>query len=43
MLKVFFNKISNKILLRPLFYTDEFCMEIDTIKDLTGASTQHTY
>ena len=29
-----FNEISGKILLKPVFYTEEFCMEIDTIEDL---------
>jgi choline kinase len=29
-----FNKISDKIVLRPLCFTEEFCMEIDTKEDL---------
>ena len=29
-----FNKISDKIILRPLYFTEEFCMEIDTKEDL---------
>jgi len=29
-----FNEISDKIVLRPLYFTDEFCMEIDTKEDL---------
>lgn len=29
-----FNKISDKIVLRPLYFDDELCMEIDTIEDL---------
>jgi len=29
-----FNKISDKIVLRPLYFYDELCMEIDTMKDL---------
>jgi phosphoenolpyruvate phosphomutase len=29
-----FNDISGKIFLYPLFYKDEFCMEIDTLEDL---------
>ena len=29
-----FNKISDKLILRPLYFGDEFCMEIDTEGDL---------
>lgn len=29
-----FNKISDKIVLRPLYFNEEFCMEIDTKEDL---------
>ena len=29
-----FNKISDKIVLRPLYFSEEFCMEIDTKEDL---------
>jgi phosphoenolpyruvate phosphomutase len=29
-----FNKISDKIMLRPVYFTKEFCMEIDTKQDL---------
>ena len=29
-----FNEISDKIMLRPLYFDDEFCMEIDTKEDL---------
>jgi len=32
-----FNKISNEITLKPLYYTEELCMEIDTIEDLGKA------
>jgi choline kinase len=28
------NEISDKIILRPLYFTEEFCMEIDTKEDL---------
>jgi phosphoenolpyruvate phosphomutase len=31
------NKISDKIILRPLYFTKEFCMEIDTKDDLETA------
>jgi len=29
-----FNKISNEIILKPLYFINEFCMEIDTMEDL---------
>jgi phosphoenolpyruvate phosphomutase len=29
-----FNKISDEIALKPLYFDDEFCMEIDTMEDL---------
>ena len=29
-----FNEISDKIILRPLYFSEEFCMEIDTKEDL---------
>jgi phosphoenolpyruvate phosphomutase len=29
-----FNKLSDKIILRPLYFDDALCMEIDTMKDL---------
>lgn len=32
-----FNKISDKIILHPLYFTEEFCMEIDTKEDLEMA------
>jgi len=32
-----FNEISDKILLHPLYFTEEFCMEIDTKEDLEVA------
>jgi len=32
-----FNKISDKIMLKPLYFDEEFCMEIDTIEDLKYA------
>lgn len=32
-----FNEISDKIVLRPVYFTEEFCMEIDTKKDLQKA------
>ncbi|MCK4732517.1 MAG: phosphocholine cytidylyltransferase family protein [Methanophagales archaeon] len=32
-----FNKISNKIMLCPLYFEDELCMEIDTMDDLEMA------
>lgn len=32
-----FNKISDKILLRPLYFSEEFCMEIDNKEDLEAA------
>jgi phosphoenolpyruvate phosphomutase len=32
-----FNKISDKLILRPLYFDDEFCMEIDTKEDLEKA------
>ena len=32
-----FNQISNRIILRPLYFTKEFCMEIDTKEDLETA------
>ena len=32
-----FNKISDKIVLRPLYFDDELCMEIDTKEDLEMA------
>ena len=32
-----FDKISDKIILRPLYFTEEFCMEIDTKEDLEVA------
>ena len=32
-----FNNISNEIILKPLYFTDEFCMEIDTNEDLRKA------
>ena len=32
-----FNKISDKIVLRPLYFNDELCMEIDTMEDLNIA------
>ena len=34
-----FNKISDKIMLRPLYFNRERCMEIDTIDDLNKAKT----
>ena len=33
-----FNKISDKIVLRPLYFDDEVCMEIDTEEDLEKAN-----
>jgi phosphoenolpyruvate phosphomutase len=32
-----FNSISNEIGLRPVYFTDEFCMEIDTFEDISKA------
>ena len=32
-----FNKISDKLILHPLYFDDEFCMEIDTKEDLEKA------
>ena len=32
-----FNKISDKITLNPLYFSKEFCMEIDTMEDLKEA------
>ena len=32
-----FNKISDKLILRPLYFDDEFCMEIDNKEDLEKA------
>lgn len=32
-----FNKISDKIILRPLYFDNKFCMEIDTKEDLEAA------
>lgn len=32
-----FNKISDKIMLRPVYFDDELCMEIDTTEDLRMA------
>ena len=32
-----FNEISNKILLYPLYFDDELCMEIDTVEDVKKA------
>ena len=32
-----FNKISDKLILRPLYFDEEFCMEIDTKEDLEKA------
>ena len=32
-----FNEISNKIVLRPLYFTEEICLEIDTKEDLEVA------
>ena len=29
-----FNKISHKIILKPLYFNEEICMEIDTLADL---------
>ena len=34
-----FNKISDKIILHPVYFTEEFCMEIDTKEDLEVAKT----
>ncbi len=34
-----FNKIANELLLFPFYYTQEFCMEIDTPEDLEVART----
>jgi len=34
-----FNKISDKIMLHPAYFTKEFCMEIDTKEDLEVAKT----
>ena len=34
-----FNKISDKLVLKPLYFTDESCMEIDTIDDLNKAKS----
>lgn len=34
-----FNKISDKIILRPLYFDEEFCMEIDTKEDLKMAKS----
>lgn len=36
-----FNEISNKILLCPLYFTEEYCLEIDTVKDLEAANAHH--
>jgi len=36
-----FNEISNKILLCPLYFTEEYCLEIDTEKDLETANAHH--
>ena len=33
-----FNKISDKIMLHPVYFDDEFCMEIDTKEDLEMAN-----
>jgi phosphoenolpyruvate phosphomutase len=33
-----FNKISDKLILRPLYFDDAFCMEIDTKEDLEKAN-----
>lgn len=32
-----FNRISNEINLHPVYYSDEFCMEIDTFEDVEAA------
>jgi len=32
-----FNKISNEIMVKPLYFNNEFCMEIDTKEDLNEA------
>ena len=36
-----FNKISDKIVLRPLYFDDEVCMEIDTMEDLEIARNKY--
>ena len=35
-----FNKISNEITLKPLYFNNELCMEIDTINDLKNAENK---
>ena len=32
-----FNEISDNLILRPLYFDDELCMEIDTMEDLNIA------
>jgi len=36
-----FNKISDKVMLRPLYSDEEFCMEIDTMEDLEIARNKY--
>ena len=36
-----FNTISNRIILKPVYYSDEFCMEIDTLNDLKLAKSYY--
>ena len=38
-----FNKISDKIMLRPVYFDDEVCMEIDTREDLEIARNLYGY
>ena len=34
-----FNRISKQLIINPIYFEDELCMEIDTIEDLTLAQT----
>jgi len=36
-----FDEIFNKILLCPLYFIEEYCLEIDTEKDLEAANAHH--
>jgi len=37
-----FNSISNDLILNPVYFHDEFCMEIDTVNDLMIARNHYT-
>jgi len=36
-----FNEISDKVMLRPLYFDEGFCMEIDTVEDLEIARNKY--